>query len=256
MTSALTPHQHAVVDQVVQEEEARRRHLVVSISGAHAYGFPSPDSDVDIKSIHIMPTRGLLGFTPPRDHAERLEVIQGVEVDYSSNELQQALQGILAGNGNFVERVLGSLRMMASPELVELRPLVQRSLSTRLHRHYRGFATSQLKQFEESSTAKKVLYVLRTALTGTHVLLTGELIPDLTAVMDEHGFPGARELVARKLAGEKVLLPALEAAHWKAEALRALDLLDNAMERSVLPSEPPNALELEEWLIQVRLRRI
>jgi RNA repair pathway DNA polymerase beta family len=35
-----------VMKRVLREEEARREHIVVYLSGAHAYGFPSPDSDL------------------------------------------------------------------------------------------------------------------------------------------------------------------------------------------------------------------
>lgn len=46
----LTKQQGAVMSRVLAEEEARREHLVVYLSGAHAYGFPSPDSDLDLKA--------------------------------------------------------------------------------------------------------------------------------------------------------------------------------------------------------------
>lgn len=41
-----------VVQRVLDEESLRRRHIVIALSGAHAYGFPSPDSDYDLKSVH------------------------------------------------------------------------------------------------------------------------------------------------------------------------------------------------------------
>src|SRR4051812_600927 len=165
--------------RVLAEEEARREHLVVYLSGAHAYGFPSPDSDLDLKAIHVEKTADLLGFEVPASTVNRMEIIDGVEIDYTSNELAQALAGILGGNGNYIERALG--RMVAHPSalLAELRPLTQRSLSRRVHRHYRGFAMNQLRFVEKEPTAKKLLYVLRTTLTGIHLLETGELESDL-----------------------------------------------------------------------------
>src|SRR5690606_22403890 len=48
----LAAHPRAVADRVLDEESARRRHLVIALSGAHAYGFPSPDSDLDLKAVH------------------------------------------------------------------------------------------------------------------------------------------------------------------------------------------------------------
>jgi predicted nucleotidyltransferase len=259
MMDVLTEHQSRVANRVLDEESSRREHLVVSLSGAHAYGFPSPDSDLDLKCIHIAPTVELLGLQQRAGGStERLEVVDGVEVDYSSNELQPVLLGILQGNGNYVERVLGGWSLRGSAELEALRPLVRRVLSRRLHRHYRGFATSQLREWEKTGfrSAKKLLYVLRTTLTGTHALLTGEVQTDVTALMDGHGFAEARELVAQKRRGEKSELPEALAEHWRGQVGRAFEQLDTARERSVLPEEPDGAEALEAWLLSVRKARL
>src|SRR3954451_14933029 len=105
----LTSHQRTVADRVLDEESSRREHVVVYLSGAHAYGFPSPDSDLDLKAIHVAKTGELLGFEPPAPTVDRAEILDGVEIEYTSNELAHALAGILAGNGNFLERVLGRM---------------------------------------------------------------------------------------------------------------------------------------------------
>src|SRR3954469_9253539 len=193
MKELLDAHAQAVLERVVAEENAKRTHLVIALSGAHAYGFSSPDSDLDLKAVHIEPTARLLGLTGGSATFDRMEVVDGVEIDYTSNELKPVLLGVLHGNGNYIERILGALIPHESPELAELKPLVQRSLSKRLFRHYLGFATSQLKAFhaERSGSAKKLLYVLRTALTGAHVLRTGAIVADLRDLVDEYGFSDA-----------------------------------------------------------------
>ena len=56
----LEPRQRAVMEKVIADEERQRRPVVVALSGAHAYGFPSPDSDLDLKAIHIAKTADLL----------------------------------------------------------------------------------------------------------------------------------------------------------------------------------------------------
>ena len=43
---SLSDHQHAIGARVVAEESSKREHVVIYLSGAHAYGFPSPDSDL------------------------------------------------------------------------------------------------------------------------------------------------------------------------------------------------------------------
>lgn len=252
----LTGKAREVAERVVREEEGRRRHVVVSLSGAHAYGFPSPDSDLDLKAIHTAPTAALLGLAPPAEAANRLEVIEGVEIDYTSNELRPVLAGVLAGNGNYIERILGKLRPYASPALAELGPLTQRSLSRRVHRHYRGFAAAQRQAFTEAAapTAKELLYVLRTALTGAHLLLTGELRVDLTTVAAEHGLGDCLALIEAKKQGERAVLDAATREHWLPRLDGLFALLDRARERSVLPEEPAGVADLERWLLEVRRR--
>ena len=75
MADALTHHQGEIVSQVLTEESAKREHVVVHLSGAHAYGFASPDSDVDLKAIHVVPTAELLGLHKSQMEGSRFEVI-------------------------------------------------------------------------------------------------------------------------------------------------------------------------------------
>ena len=256
--TVLTAHQKVVMDRVIAQEEAHRHHLVIALSGAHAYGFPSPDSDLDLKSVHIDPTARLLGLTPGAPHADRMEIIEEVEIDYTSNELKPVLLGVLQGNGNYIERFLGALLPLQAPELSALKGLVQGALSRRLFGHYRGFATSQLKAFQADGggSAKKLLYVLRTALTGTHLLRTGELEADLTRLLDDYSFGDARVLVQAKRAGERTAADPALLDTWRPRLATALQGLDAALAKSTLPVDPPNEAELEAWLVETRRSRL
>jgi predicted nucleotidyltransferase len=255
VVKVLSEHERDVMDRALAEEAARREHVVVYLSGAHAYGFPSPDSDLDLKAIHVARTADLLGFDVPPPTADRAEIIDGIEIDYTSNELAHALSGILLGNGNFLERVLGRMTVVASPLLAELRVLTERSLSRRVHRHYRGFAQNQLRFLEQEPTAKKLLYVLRTATTGTHLLLTGELEPDLTRLLDRYELADAGALIEKKRAGERVGLDPHLVASWKPKVDTLFARLDAAREKSPLPETPPNEREVRDWLLDVRRAR-
>lgn len=255
IAALLSEHERRVMEGALAEEEARRDHLVVYLSGAHAYGFPSPDSDLDLKAIHVAKTAELVGFEVPALTVDRAEIVDGVEIDYTSNELGHALSGILGGNGNFLERVLGRTTVIESPLLAELRPLAQASLSRRVHRHYRGFALNQLGLLKKEPTAKKLLYVLRTTLTGIHLLETGELETDLGLLMAPYGIPDAASLIERKRAGERVALDEDALASWTPRVETLLARLDLARRESPLPEDPPNEPEIERWLIGVRRAR-
>ncbi len=259
MNGLLTAHQTVVAEKFLAEESAKRRHLVISISGAHAYGFPSPDSDLDLKAIHIAPASELLGLGPEPKAAERLEVIEGVELDYSSNELHPVLKSILSGNGNYVERVLGHLQPYASEELASLRPLVKQCLSRELYRHYNGFARQQFKEWEKTGfkTTKKLLYVVRTTMTGIHVLLSGEVVTDVSSLIGEYALNGVAELIEQKRRGEKSEMPQALAFEWRTRVDGFFQRLDTALARSPLPPEASETAKkaLEDWLLDLRRRQ-
>ena len=63
VNNPLTGHAREVADRVIAHESEKCRHVVVYLSGSHAYGFPSPDSDLDIKASHIEPTETFLGLS-------------------------------------------------------------------------------------------------------------------------------------------------------------------------------------------------
>lgn len=248
--------QRQVALRALTEESAHRDHLVVHVSGAHAYGFPSPDSDLDLKAIHIADTRTLLGLAPPPPAANRLEIIDGVEIDYTSNELGQCVAGLLKGDGNMLERVFSRAWVgERDPRCDGLAEHTRATLSRRFHRHYAGFARSQYRRVLEDAvpSVKRVLYVLRTALTGVHLLRTSECEPDLTRLHERYAVPEVGALVEQKRRGETH--PHSDPHASIAVMDRVLAMLDRAHDESDLPAEPPveAASAFERWLIETRM---
>jgi uncharacterized protein len=244
-----------VIRAYIAAREQERRHLVAYISGAHAYGFASPDSDIDLKCIHVASTGDLVGLNPGADSADRVEIIDGVEVDYGSNELAGALRGVIKGNGNYLERLLGDLVVTSMADLLdELRPIIKRLLSRRVARHYAGFAAGQLRQFDEQATAKRALYVLRTTATGRHLLARGDLVTDLRELAEEYAPEGIEELFEIKHRGERSALSPEIAERWRGRLTQAIAAVDEGVDSSVLPVEPSAraSAEADEWLRSVR----
>ena len=117
----MTDEQRAAAQRVLREESVSTRHVVVALSGGHAYGFPSADSDVDLKAVHMAPTEQFLGIQVATPVRQRMEFVDGVEIDYTSNEIGAVLSGVLSGNGNYLERIIGPCALVQSPRLGELR---------------------------------------------------------------------------------------------------------------------------------------
>jgi uncharacterized protein len=235
--------------------------LVCAITGAHLYGFPSPDSDLDLKGIHLVPTASLLGLnaaTPPHDHTE---IFQGVECDLTTNEAGDALRLLLAGNGNMLERILSPLQVVTGGDLDDLRELATGSISVRYARHYSGFFRGRRRELGITPTVKSLLYAYRVALTGIHLLHSGELEANLPRLLELSADLAALrgdtqavlELIELKGRGPEhgTLEPRLLAAHDSVLDSLAESLLE-AERDSSLPSEAENRREIDAWLVHRR----
>jgi len=226
--------------------------LLAGVTGSHLYGFPSADSDLDLKGIHVAATADVVSLDPPRTSVDFLGVFEGVEVDYTSHEIAFALGLLLKGNGNILERIVSPLQALA-PE-PELTALATASVSRRFHRHYRGYFHTTRALAEKERTAKRMLYSYRSALTGIHLLRTGECIASLAPLADEYRFPAVHDLLERKRAGaEKAILESLDP--WQGDWPRLEELLGEAERSSRLPPEAPNRGALSAYVVAQRRAR-
>lgn len=230
------------------------RLVLCALTGSHLYGFPSPDSDLDLKGIHLAPTRAVLGLYPRLDAHDLTEVHRGVECDLTTNEVGAALGLLLAGNGNMLERILSPHQLLGGPEVAELQALARGSVSARAARHYAGFFRGCQREHERQPTVKSLLYCYRAALTGIHLLATGRVETDLTGLAAEHGPGDVVELVGLKRSGAEhggldENLDQLHRARWPALAER----LAEAEAATHLPPAAPNIAEVDAWLVATRL---
>ena len=53
--------------------------LFATVSGSHLYGFPSPDSDFDLRGVHILPLPKVIGLISGEETIEVSEVREGVQ---------------------------------------------------------------------------------------------------------------------------------------------------------------------------------
>jgi uncharacterized protein len=225
-----------------------------AVSGAHMYGFPSADSDLDLKGIHLVPTRDLLGLRPDVTAHDLTAFHRGVECDLTTNEAGAALSLLLDGNGNMLERILSPFQLVQSDETVELQALACRSVSRSFARHYTGFFRGCQREHEREPTAKSMLYCYRVALTGIHLLRSGVLEPNLSVLAPEFGFDDVADLVALKQAGaEHGPLPDELDLHHRARWPTLERGLIDAESESSLPDASTNTDEIEAWLVSMRL---
>jgi predicted nucleotidyltransferase len=227
--------------------------LVAGVTGAHYYGFPSPDSDLDLKGVHVAPTRDIVSLRPPPSAIDHLGLFEGTEVDFTSHELATALGLLLKGNGNIIERILSPFQVLDSEPAAELRALARGAASRKFFHHYRGFFSRTCRDWRaaEQPTVKGLLYAYRAALTGIHLLRTGECVGDVTRLALLYGFERVSSLVASKAAGrEHGTLAATD--EFDSDLERLEFLLQEADATSLLPAEASNVTAIDAFLVGMR----
>ncbi|WP_433257136.1 nucleotidyltransferase domain-containing protein [Streptosporangium sp. CA-135522] len=78
----------------------------VTVSGAHLYGFPSADSDVDLRGVHVLPVEEVVGLRTGEETVSRSWMRHGVEVDLVTHDLAKFCRLLLRRNGYVLEQLL------------------------------------------------------------------------------------------------------------------------------------------------------
>jgi len=227
--------------------------LFVTVSGAHLYGFPSADSDVDLRGCHQLPLREVVGLELPIQTFQRDGFHDGIEVDVVSHDIGKYLGLLVKNNGYILEQVFSPLVVVGEAFLNELRPLAQNCVTRHHYHHYRGFYATQRKLIEkqEKKMVKPVLYAYRVLLTGIHLMHTGDVEANLLHLNEYFRLPFIDQLVASKK--EEKTAPA--DLDWSFHAARLDDLelqLDEAFEASKL-SEDRDRKPVHDLLVRLRL---
>ncbi len=246
-----------VDERVLQEVEAQPYPLLfMTISGAHLYGFPSPDSDYDLRGVHVLPVREVVGLDPGRETVEVSEVRGGLEIDLVTHDVKKFFGLLLKKNGYVLEQLSSPLVVKTTDGHGELKELARGCVTRHHSHHYFGFAETQWKLFdkERPRRVKPLLYVFRVLLTGVHLMRTGSIEANLRALNDEFKLPYLDELIERKLAGpEQSTLEDADVDFYRGEYERLRALLEEAYRRSELPEAPTARAALDDLLIRLRL---
>lgn len=248
-------------DDRLRDEVARQPYplLFVTVSGAHLYGFPSPDSDYDLRGAHILPLREVVGLDIGRDTIEVSEVRDGLEVDLVTHDVRKFCGPLLKKNGYVLEQLYSPLVVHSTSGHEELKRIATGCVTRHHSHHYFGFAETQWRLFEKERPrrVKPLLYVYRVLLTGIHLTRTGAVEANLVHLNDEYQLPYISDLIARKLAGaEQSTLEDVDVAFYHGEYGRLRGMLEDAFQKSALPDAPstPTRAALNDLLIQLRLQ--
>lgn len=149
----------------VEAEDGVRLLLAIE-SGSRAWGFPSPDSDYDVRFLYVRPRRDYLALQPVRDVIERPIVD---EIDLNGWDIRKAL-GLMLRNNSVLSEWIGSPISYREPDPV----IAQMAALKDRHFNPNGFALHYAKlgrtaiarwmQDESEVAVKRYFYALRPAL--------------------------------------------------------------------------------------------
>ncbi len=231
--------------------------LFATLSGAHLYGFPSEDSDYDLRGVHLLPLEQVVGLKETKETVTTMYEEDGLEIDLVTHDAAKFFGMMLKRNGYVLEQLYSPHVLHTSPEHDELKELGKGCI-TRFHaHHYLGFAQNQWKMFttEENKRAKPLLYTYRVLLTGIHLMRTGVIEANLRALKEDHNLPFLDELIRFKTEnGEKANLADVDIAFHEKHFNALVRLLAEERDRSKLPQEAEARDGLNDLLVRIRLQ--
>jgi predicted nucleotidyltransferase len=228
--------------------------LFVTISGAHLYGFPSLDSDFDLRGVHVLPLRDVVGLDMPEETIECSAGPAEIDLDLVTHDAEKFFRLLLKRNGYVLEQLHSPLVLHTTPEHAELKEIARGCITRRHAHHYLGFARTQWELFEKDRRVKPLLYTYRVLLTGIHLMGTGEVEANLVRVNEVFRLAHVDELIARKTGGpEKAVIEDADVEFHTREFQRLTTELEAARDASNLPDEPLSRDALNELLVRVRL---
>ncbi|MFV8183126.1 DNA polymerase beta superfamily protein [Streptomyces sp. AF1B] len=229
--------------------------LFATVSGAHLYGFPSRDSDVDLRGAHLLPTADLVGLREPEETRSRMWDRDGVEMDLVTHDLRKFVRLMLRRNGYVLEQLLSPLVVHTTDAHRELAALAPAVVTRHHAHHYRGFARTQWRLFDKTGELKPLLYTFRVLLTGIHLMRSGQVQAHLPTLLGEMEAPAyLADLIAAKAEQEHGEAD-VDHARVQADVERLHVVLDEAQTASALPDAPAVHDAMHDLVVRIRLER-
>lgn len=160
------------------EKQANIQILLACETGSRAWGFPSPDSDYDVRFIYRHPLDWYLGID---DHKDTREYLAG-DLDLVGWDIRKSLRLLRKSNAAMFERMQSPMIYLQQPDFREkLLQLAPQYFSRRagLH-HYLSMARNYYEACAPAAEVKlkSYFYLLRTALASLWIV-ENKTIPPL-----------------------------------------------------------------------------
>jgi len=227
--------------------------LFVMVAGAHNFGFPSHDSDWDIRGVYQCPTKELFGLRKKVDQPTFEYMSEAEKLDVSIDEVGHFMKIVSESNGNRIEWPHSNLMIYTSSEFPKLKEATFSTLSKGLLNHYLHFARDMWEGKTKEEGVKKDLYALRVYMSGISLFEDGVINSNINQLNKKFGEDIVDQMIKIKAQGEKT-----NSNGYDREALeKIISGLDarllRAAENSTLPAYP-NVDKINSYLKDLRMR--
>ena len=161
------------------EQENKIKILLACETGSRAWGFPSPDSDFDVRIIYMHKRDWYLSLTEGKDSIEKM--LDNNEIDITGWDLRKTLRLLHKSNPPLLERIQSPIIYRCDKDFLNGINELAKSQYSRIAtiHHYLNMATKtfdEIKEVEEYKL-KKFFYALRSAIACKWVIEKEEIPP-------------------------------------------------------------------------------
>jgi uncharacterized protein len=161
------------------EKEKDIEILLACETGSRAWGFPSPNSDYDIRFIYRHPKDWYLSLNEKKDTIERM--LENNNIDLSGWDLRKTLNLLNKSNPPLLEKIQSPIIYIANNDfIIEINKLAQTSYSkiATMH-HYLSMAKKMYEEIRDKDKVKlkKLFYALRTSVACLWIIERDEPPP-------------------------------------------------------------------------------
>ena len=191
--------------EIEQTQNIRILHAVES--GSRAWGFPSPDSDYDVRFIYVRPPEFYLKLEKTRDV---IELPINDMLDINGWDLNKALRLLHSSNPTLFEWMSSPVIYHQTEFIDQLQPIMDQYFSCKsgLY-HYLSMADGNYRDYLKGDIvrAKKYFYVLRPILACKWILRTHTKPPMLFSELAEAELDDALKPAVNRLLDIKMNTP-------------------------------------------------
>jgi uncharacterized protein len=161
------------------EKEKGIKILLACETGSRAWGFPSPDSDFDVRIIYKHEKDWYLSLTEEKDTIEYF--LENNEIDISGWDLRKSLRLLAKSNPPLLERIQSPIIYTVDKEFLSgINSVAQKTYSriATIH-HYLSMAKKAFEEVvnSEEYKLKKFFYALRASVACLWILEKEEIPP-------------------------------------------------------------------------------